>query len=162
MYRGKQTIYQRRQRGFTMLELLVVIAILGVIISIGWVGARNILRGQEASSAENIVKQSIWQGATGAAARGVRLHLVKDDNELRLVRDDNNNVVRRFELPDGADINVGNGNVLTFLPPGKILDTSLESLPAPFQLSTSKSTLNLTVSVIGEVKAELAKSEGDK
>ena len=141
--------------GFTMLELLMVIAVLGIIAPIGWVSGRSIIRGQQQSSSINAVRQSIWQGATSAAARNAQVDLIVDGTELRLVRNDNNRVLRRFEMPDSG-FNITRDmpyTLLSFTRSGQVDDTTLQALPTPFQLVTPKSTHTLTISLIGETQA---------
>ena len=141
--------------GFTMLELLIVIAIIGVVAPIGWMSGRSVIRGQQQSSSLNAVRQSIWQGATSAAARNTQVNLIVDGTELRLVRNDNNRVLRRFEMPESSfnTTQTMPYTLLSFTRSGKVEDTTLQALPNPFQLITPKSTHNLTVSLIGETRA---------
>ena len=146
---------RKRAGGFTMLELLMVIAVLGIIAPIGWMSGRSVIRGQQQSSSINAVRQSILQGATSAAARNVQVDLIVDGTDLRLVRSDNNRVLRRFEMPESR-LNVDRKmpyTLLSFTRKGQVDETSLQNLPAPFQLITPKSTHTLTVSLIGETRA---------
>src|SRR5690606_9194993 len=109
-----------RARGFTLIELLIVLAIIGVIAGITVMSGRPIARGQDARAAVKTVQQSIWQGATMAASRGVLTRLELNGRFLDVVRTDTNARVRRFELPTGAALNTSNDPLLVFTPPGKV------------------------------------------
>ena len=138
--------------GFTMLELLMIIAVLGIIAPIGWMSGRSVIRGQQQSSSLNAVRQSIWQGATSAAARNTQVNLIVDGTELRLVRNDNNRVLRRFEMPESS-FNITRQMPYTLMTFSRSGRANTGTLPTPFQLITPKSTHNLTVSLIGETRA---------
>lgn len=138
--------------GFTMLELLLVIAIIGVLVGIGVFSARRVLAGQQESAAVNTIRQTVWQGATAAAARGQEAKLVLEDGQLELRV--GAAVIRTEELPGGVSTNLP--AELVFTPPGKLAEDSLEALRAaqPLWIQTSERQYRLEVSVIGEVIAE--------
>ena len=142
-----------------MLELLLVVAIVSTLLTITFINGRRTLRGQQETAAINTVRQSIWQGATAASARGRNINLELDGNELRLERPDGDEVrvERRFTLPDSVSLNVGDGTIMSFNPPGKVTDASLTALAAtPLVLRTPKNSYVFEITVIGEVRAEVA------
>lgn len=143
-----------KQQGFSIIELLIVLAIIGVISGVVVMSGRPIVRGQEARAAVHSVQQSIWQGATMAASRGRSMALVLAGRNLEVRDASSNAVVRTFELPEGSALSVGDGTVLQFTPPGKVLASSLEALTqgGPFTLTVRGETTVLCVSLIGEVR----------
>ncbi len=82
----------------------------------------------------NTFQQAVWQGATMAAARGFRTELVRDGDELVVRRVSNGDVLRSFELDANATLNVADGQVLVFTPPGAVLEASLAALPDPIEI----------------------------
>jgi len=143
-----------RSKGFTLLELLIVVAIVGVVLGIGFINGRETLRKQEESAALRTVQQSVWQGATSAASRGIRTKLVKSGDNL-IISDTDNNKIRTFELPKDMTTNLPEGDILIFTPPGKVDETSLAQL-SNLTITVNGKTYKLTISLIGEVKAEEA------
>ena len=143
---------QRSIAGITMLELLIVIAIIGIIGGISFISGNEIARRQSAQGAISTFQQSVWQGATMAASRGTTIELRRDGQELRLTHGISGETIRRYELPAGVDIPVQNP-ILRFLPPGKIDQATLNSLPDNLVISTSEGRYGLEISVIGEVQA---------
>lgn len=146
----------RDRAGFTVLELLVAVAIAGVVLSLAVVGGRRILVGQEQRSALTTVQQSVWQGATAAAARGRELELVIAGPGLVLRFADDASVVRTFELPADVSFNLENDDrlLLRFTPPGTLDPVALAALPDPLVVTTGQGEFVLTLSVIGEVRYE--------
>ena len=144
---------QKNTTGLTMLELLIVIAIIGIVGGIGFISGSDIARRQSAQGAISTFQQSVWQGATMAASRGVTVELIKDGDELRLVNLTTGTTARRYELPSGVEIPVENP-ILRFLPPGKIDQETLSNLPENLTISTSEGRYRLDISVIGEVRTE--------
>lgn len=130
----------------------MVFAILGAVVGLVVMSGRPIARGQEARSAVKTVQQSVWQGATSAASRGVRTNLVHAGGRLEVRNAATNEVIRRFELPEDASINAPDGTLLVFTPPGKVDEASLASLPDPFQVTAGGQVTQLEVSLIGEVR----------
>lgn len=140
----------RNQWGITILELLIVMAILGVIASIGVMNGRRTAQVQSARGAIATFQQSVWQGATAAASRGLTIELNRTEAGLALVAADDH-VVREYELPQAVAIPVDNP-ILRFLPPGKVdLDTlgQLEGLV----IDTGFGRYSVEISLIGEVRS---------
>ncbi len=137
-----------------MLELLIVIAIIGIIASIGVFNGRRILQSQEERAAITSIQQTVWQGATAAAARGSSTNLTRTGNVFTLTDASTSAALKRFELPPSVSTNLPEGLVLTFTPPGKVDATTLDALPEQVTVSASGKTTELTISLIGEVKAE--------
>jgi prepilin-type N-terminal cleavage/methylation domain-containing protein len=144
------------RKGFTLIEVLIVLAIIGVLSGIGFISGRRVLRGQQDRSAVNTLQQSVWQGATVAASRGIRTVLYRDANDLqvRAVNDDGTtgDVIRTFSLPDGVATNLPATESLVFTPPGKVEPSTLASLPDPLTLVANGTTYDVSISLIGEVK----------
>lgn len=138
--------------GFTLLELLIVLTIIGAVAGIAVMSGRPIVRGQEASAAVKTMQQSVWQGATMAASRGVRTNLVVSGQTLEVQEASSGEVIRSFELSADASLNVGDGTMLAFTPPGKVDSASLAALPTPLQLTSNGETFDLQISLIGEVR----------
>src|SRR5690625_2173040 len=94
-------IVPSRIQGLTLIEVLIVLAIIGIILGLGVFNGRQALTGQQEQAAVNSIRQSAWQGATAAAARGARVFLRVEDNELllRLENQENGRVIRRESLP---------------------------------------------------------------
>jgi prepilin-type N-terminal cleavage/methylation domain-containing protein len=149
----------RSNRAFSLLELLIVLAIIGVVAGLGFLNGRRIAERQSAQGALATIQQSIWQGATAAAARGATVELVRAGNDftLQLLRPGvDPEVLRTFEIPDDAITNLGGegGLILRFLPPGKVDLDTLRDLPETITFQTDSSSYVLRVSMIGEVIAE--------
>ena len=136
----------------SILEILITIAIFGAIAAVVVMTGRPIVRGQEGQAALRTMQQSVWQGATMAASRGVRTSLMLAGGNLEVRNVDTNEVIRSFELPDGASLNIDEGQVLAFTPPGKVDEQTLKDLPNPFQITSNNATYDLQVSLIGEVR----------
>jgi len=147
-------IVPSRIQGLTLIEVLIVLAIIGIILGLGVFNGRQALTGQQERAAVNSIRQSAWQGATAAAARGARVFLRVEDNELllRLENQENGRVIRRESLPRDFVSNIPEGTLLEFTPPGKVVP---ETLPAPGQytVGVGDRTLELEFSLIGEVVA---------
>jgi len=142
-----------RDEGLTILELLIVAAIIGVMAGLVVMSGRPVVRGQEAASAVRTVQQSVWQGATMAASRGVSTELALSGGSLVVRRLDNGQEVRRFELPDETSLNVEDGPLLVFTPPGKVDEATLPDADDPLKLTVRDRTYTLEISLIGEVRA---------
>ncbi len=139
--------------GFTLIEVLIVMAIIGVMAGVVVMSGRPIVRGQDALAAVKTMQQSVWQGATMAASRGVRTRLELNGRFLDVVREDNSQRVRRFELPATASLNTSNNPLLVFTPPGKVDVASLNLLPSNLTLTVDGKAYLLEISLIGEVRA---------
>ncbi|MBW7929664.1 MAG: prepilin-type N-terminal cleavage/methylation domain-containing protein, partial [Fimbriimonadaceae bacterium] len=70
--------------GFSLSEILIVLAIVGTLAGVGFVFGRQILQGQQNRSAINTVQQSVWQGATAAASRGITAELFRNGRVLQV------------------------------------------------------------------------------
>lgn len=136
--------------GITILELLVVIAILGVIAGIGIMNGRRAAQAQTARGAVATFQQSVWQGASAAASRGLTIELNRTEEGLALV-DTDDRVIRVYELPASVDIPVDNP-ILRFLPPGKV-DLSTLSLVDDLVIDTGHGRYTVEISLIGEVRS---------
>jgi Tfp pilus assembly protein FimT len=143
-----------RGAGITIVELLIVIAVVATLVGLVALNGRRVLQSQEQGAAIASLQQTVWQGATAAAARGVVTRLTRDGNTFRLVDTDSGRVLRTFELPRGVTTNWPNGQALDFTPPGKVDPATLTQLPDPLTMTTYSQTTVLTVSLIGEVKAQ--------
>ncbi len=145
-------VWRRSSAGLSILELLVVLAILAIAFGLTAIAGRGILRRSAERSVVQTVQQAVWQGATMAAARGFRAELVRDGDVLVLRRLADGEVLRTFELEPGAVLNVADGQVLVFTPPGSVLASSLDALPDPLTVTAAGETYELEVSLIGEVR----------
>jgi prepilin-type N-terminal cleavage/methylation domain-containing protein len=141
-------------RAFTILEILIVTTIIGIIAGIGFISGRQIAQRQDQNASLRSIQQLFWQGATGAASRGVEVTLERNDNVFTLERADNNEVIRSYTLPNQVSINFPEGEVVRFTPPGKIDDDSYDALPSPITLSTEANNYTVIISTIGEVRLE--------
>lgn len=138
--------------GFTLLEILIVLAIIAIIAGIAVMNGRPIVQGQEGAAAIRTMQQSVWQGATMAASRGVRTVLVLNGANLEVRNAVTNDLIRSFELPDQASLNVPDGTLLAFTPPGKVDEATLGSLPSPLTITSNDNVYDLQISLIGEVR----------
>lgn len=142
-----------QEAGLTLVELLIVLAIVGIVLAIGFFNGRGLLEGRQEAAAVNSLRQSVWQGATAASARGRSVQLFLNGRSLE-VRD-GATVIRRDELPAGVSTNLPQGVVLSFTPPGKVTPASLAAVEAisPY-ISTGKGVYHLQFSLIGEVRVQ--------
>lgn len=148
-----------RRSGITILELLVVLAIVGILAAIGTTSWFAAARRTASQGAVATFQQSVWQGATAAAARGVIVELVREGDQLRLLNVNNGNaVLRSYDLPAGVVIPADNP-ILRFLPPGKIEMTSLETVAGGLAIETSDGSYHLDISIIGEVRSQLVSAD---
>lgn len=128
---------------------------LAIVAGIAVPNGRRILQGQEQRSAVTSIQQTVWQGATAAAARGNEVYLERTGDAFTLTEDGTGKVLKTFDLPDGVSTNWPKGVKLTFTPPGKV--ASLAVLPSDLSVVADGKTTKLTLSLIGEVKAEAAR-----
>jgi len=143
---------RRRDTGITVLELLVVVAILAVVLGIGVINGRAIAQRQAARGAIATFQQSVWQGATAAASRGLTVDLNRTASGLSLVDVGSQRVLRRYDLPPGVVIPAENP-ILRFTPPGKVELAYLEALPGDFVITTGEGRYRIEISLIGEVES---------
>jgi len=129
-----------------------MLAIVGTLAGIGFVSGRQILRGQQNRSALVTLQQSIWQGATAAAAHGVPTELVRNGNHLTVQPVGGGSAFRTFELPATVTTNLPEGASLVFTPPGRIDPATLQALPDPLTLDANGVGYRLEISLIGEVR----------
>lgn len=142
----------RTEAGLTLLEILIALAVLGIILGIGIFNARQTLTGSQERAAIQTVRQSIWQGATAASARGRPITLTRNGRILRLM--DGETVIRTDELPPSVGTNFPEGMLLEFSPPGKITPESLGAfMERDPWIGADGRTHHIEVSVIGEVRA---------
>lgn len=141
-----------RRAGFSLIELLILLAVLGLIAGVIAVNGRRVAAGQAQRAAIDSVRQSVWEGATAAAARGVGTELVRTATGLDVKETGSGTLLRSFDLPSGVATNLPMGQVLRFTPPGRVDLTSLQALPDPLTLTVNGHTYKLQVSLIGEVK----------
>ncbi len=129
-----------------------MLAILGIAFFFATIEGRDILRRTSERSVVATVQQAVWQGATLAAARGVRTELVRDGDVLEVRALVGGAVFRTFELDPGVTINLADGQILVFTPPGAVLQSSLDALPDPIEIVAAGTTYQLDISLIGEVR----------
>ena len=132
----------------------MAIALIAIVGSVAIVNGNRTIQNSEERNAINTIRQSIWQGATGASARGVITSLNKSGSVLTLENESTNTIIRTFELASNITLNVTDGELLRFLPQGEVDETSYNSLPSPVTLSTANKTYTVTISLIGETKVE--------
>lgn len=139
--------------GFTLVEVIVVIAIVAIVVTIGWATGRNVTRDRGEVAAINSLQQTVWQGATAAAARGsiVTMRLEGRDLLLRLGSGSSGQVLRRETIPAEVSTNMPQGEVLRFTPPGKI-DLASLATAQDYYMQTSSKRSEFEFSVIGEVR----------
>lgn len=143
----------QRTKGVTLLEAIIVMGIMAIIVGIGWFGGGALSRQTAARGAVATFQQSVWQGASAAAARGVVVELIREGAELRLVNVNTDMVLRTYDFPAEATVSVDNP-ILRFLPPGKVDLESPNALPENLVITSGDRSYRLDVSLIGEVKVE--------
>jgi len=141
-----------RRSGLSLIELLVLLAVLGVLLGLAAIQGRAIAQRASERSVVNTFQQAVWQGATLAAARGFRTELVRDGDVLEVRRVSTGETLRRFELDSRASLNLQDGQVVVFTPPGSIVVETLDALPDPIEIVAAGTTYELEVSLIGEVR----------
>lgn len=142
----------RGRAGLTLLELIVVLAVLAVTFSLVALAGRGFVQRASERSTVNTFQQAVWQGATAAAARGFETELVRDGEVLEVRRRATGTVLRAFELDANAQLNVPDGIVLVFTPPGAVDAASLAALPDPIEIVAAGTTYRMEISLIGEVR----------
>ncbi|MEJ2289090.1 MAG: hypothetical protein P8Y02_10700 [Deinococcales bacterium] len=147
-----QPTVSRRIAAFSVVELLILLAILGIIAGVIAVNGRHVLAGQQEKAALTSVRQSVWEGATAAAARGATTELVRTSDALVVQEVGSSTPLRTFSIPSTVTTNLPMGQVLQFTPPGRVDLATLQALPSPLTLTVNGHTFKLQISVIGEVK----------
>ncbi len=142
----------RRPAGMTLLELIIVMAIIAAVAGIGVMNGRLAAQRQAAKGAVATFQQSVWQGATAAAARGLTVELHRTAKGLALVNVANGQVLREYDVPASVTINTPNP-ILRFTPPGKVDLETLDALPDTLVIDTGQGAYAVEISLIGEVKA---------
>lgn len=142
---------QRSQQGVTLVEMLVILAILGVLLGLFIYLGRGALDTQQEKAAIRSIQQSVWQGASGASARGrnTELKLVGKRIEVREVG--TGRLIRTEDLPAGVTTDLP---TLVFTPPGKISADSFALVENGISVTSKDGTTKLVVSIIGEVMVE--------
>ncbi len=143
---------RRPRAGLSLLELLIVLAILAVVFALVAITGRTFVQRASERSVVNTFQQAVWQGATAAAARGFATELVLDGEELLVRRVSTGDVLRTFELDRNVELNLADGQVLVFTPPGAVDEATLDALPDPIEIVAAGTTYALEVSLIGEVR----------
>ena len=142
----------RRVAAFSVVELLIILAILGIIAGVVAMNGRRVLGGQQERAALTSVRQSVWEGATAAAARGATTELVRTPSALVVQEVGSNTPLRTFSIPSTVTTNLPMGQVLQFTPPGRVDLATLQALPSPLTMTVNGHTFKLQISLIGEVK----------
>lgn len=137
--------------GVSLVELLIVLALVGVIAAIAIGTGTRTAAGQAEAAAVRAIQQSVWQGATAAAARGRETQLIITSRRLEVREVASGALVRADDLPEAIVTNLPN---LVFSPPGRVRADSLASVPEDVFVRTSDSQFSLLVSAIGEVILE--------
>jgi type II secretory pathway pseudopilin PulG len=140
------------KRGLSLLEILVIIAIIAVLAGLIAIGSRAILTGQQNRSSLYSMRQIFWQGASAATSRGLILRLERAGDIIRVVNPEKpaDAPVRKVELSRDSTLSLGDGEIATFSPTGKVTMTNGNT----FTLSADGKSYRFTVSLIGEVKLE--------
>jgi len=136
----------------TVVELLIVLAIFGIVAAIAIPNMRGILQGREDQAAIQSIQQTVWQGATAAAARGVVVTLTRTGNRFVLINSETNAELKRFDMPTSVTSNWPQNSPLVFTPPGKVDVSSMSGFPASLTVSANGRTTGLQISLIGEVR----------
>lgn len=142
------------RRGFSLLELLVVVALVAVFASVTFVSGRRVMQSQDELAAISIMKQSLIRAATAATSRGKEMELSHNNSVISLKESLSQKEVQRFDLPKNSQLNLSSGSFLVFRENGQIHPASLNALPQPLILSTHSKSYTLSISLIGEMKAE--------
>jgi len=139
--------------GITLIEILLVLAIFAIVAAIGIFNGRGLLAGREDQAAIQSIQQTVWQGATAAAARGVVVTLTRTGNTFLLTNTDSGTDLKRFDLPATVTSNWPQNKPLRFTPPGKVDASSIEEFPAQLTVTANGKNTELEISLIGEVRA---------
>ena len=147
------------KKGFSLVEITIVLAMVGILAMVGYVSSSNIKVKQEEHAAVAMLRQGVAFAATSSAAKGKRLRLVYDDSQKSLIlKDEGNSELEKYRLPKSVSTNLDNGDSLEFSPLGWIDSASLSGsggFPNPVVIYTGNKTYNLTITLIGEVRAEM-------
>ncbi len=146
-----------KRSGFSLLELLIVVALIGVFASLTVISGTKVMKNQDELASISILKQSLTTATTAASSRGKALELSIQGASLSLKETGSTKPLRQFELPKHTSLNVSNGIFLKITPAGRIEPSSLTALPSSLELTTQGVKYTLSISLIGELKAELKK-----
>jgi prepilin-type N-terminal cleavage/methylation domain-containing protein len=144
-----------KQRGFSLLEMLVILAVLGILLGIAIFAGRDIIRKQNELQSVNQIRQLLWQAGTTVNARGTSGKLSRTGNVLKVLDVNSGKTLVEATLDSKVVSNLPIGDSLVFLSSGRIESATLDSLPDPLTVTAAGKTFKLTVSVIGEIKAEV-------
>jgi len=136
----------------TLIELLIVLAVFAIVAAIGIPNIRSVLQGQEEQAAIQSIQQTVWQGATAAAARGVVVTLTRTGNAFVLLNTETNAELKRFDIPNNVTSNWPQNSPLVFTPPGKVDVSSMSEFPASLTVTANGRSTRLQISLIGEVR----------
>ncbi len=144
------------KRGFSLLEILVILAVLGILLGMAIFAGRDIIKKQNELQSVNQLRQLLWQAGTTVNARAVTGQLTRTGNVFKVVDvTDPTKSILEATLNSNVTSNFPVGESLIFLSSGRIDTTSLGSLPNPLTITAAGKTFKLTISVIGEIKAEM-------
>lgn len=139
-------------RGMTVVELLIVLTVFAIVAAIAIPNMRGILQGREDQAAIQSIQQTVWQGATAAAARGVVVTLTRTGNRFVLTNTETNAELKRFDMPSGVTSNWPQNSPLVFTPPGKVDLGSMADFPTSLTVTAKGKSTRLQISLIGEVR----------
>lgn len=138
--------------GVSIVEVLIAMVIIGIVAVIAIPDLRAVLTGREDQAAIQSIQQTVWQGATAAAARGVVVTLTRTGNTFVLRNTATNAELKRFALPSGVTSNWPQGTPLVFTPPGKVDSASMVDFPSILTVTAKGKSTRLQISLIGEVR----------
>ncbi len=145
----------RHGKGFSLIELLIVIAIIAIIASLAVLSWRNALKQQEEAAALHKLAGIFWLGTTRSTSEGRELYLCKQGNTLTIRRKGasvcDGAVVYELALPKDVSVELNDGRLIRFTPPGKI-DFIGGNFHNPFVVTTDKGRYQYKISIIGEVQ----------
>lgn len=146
----------KKSQGFSTIELLIVLAVFSILVTVAIIGGRQIMQKQKEMASVQQFRQLISRAATAVNSRSINGVLVRTGNQIKVIDKDNtDNVLADMTLDSKVTTNLPSGQSLEFLPTGRISTDSL-TLVNGLQFTSGGQTYDLEISVIGEVRAELA------